>query len=353
MKLISLLTVAGLAVADKAKWESFKTKFGKHYSQVEEVRRYNTFVDNLAFIQQHNADYDAGKISYNVGVNEFADMTQSEFHAYRLAPTMDIENEGVSRKNYQCPETFAAQNSGSNPASVDWTSTSNPKSTVAVTHVKDQGSCGSCWSFGGTGTFEGAYCLAGLADCTSWNGASEQELVDCGTGSNSALGPYYDNACNGGWIDNALYYIQVTGYIDSEDSYPYVSGQTKTGGTCVSDPTNGLTTLSECGATKKNSETDLADALAEVGPIGVAIDASGSGFQLYKSGVYVNTRCSSSRLNHAVLAVGYGTDSDSGYDYYKVKNSWGTGWGDNGFILMRRNYNNMCGTAATPAYAIM
>merc|ERR1711884_293682 len=139
-----------------------------------------------------------------------------------------------------------------NPASVDWRSTQNPKNTVAVTSVKDQGSCGSCWSFGGAAAFESAMCLDGQQDCSTWSGASEQQLVDCGGKDNAALGPYYDMACNGGWIDNALYYIMVTGYIDSEDSYPYVSGQTRTNGPCNANPANALAgSTSTCGATRK------------------------------------------------------------------------------------------------------
>merc|ERR1711997_1013271 len=151
-------------------------------------------------------------------------------------------------------------------------------------------------------------------------------LVDCGGKDNTDLGNYYDMACNGGWIDNALYYVMQTGYIDGYDNYPYVSGSTK------------------------KSESELTSALAQVGAVGIAIDAGGIGFQLYSGGVYVSNTCSSSRLNHAVTAVGYG--NLDGQDYFTVKNSWGTVWGDQGYILMAANRNNQCGVAATPAYAI-
>jgi len=253
------------------------------------------------------------------------------------------------RLNYQCPVAFSSDGS-ENPAEVDWRSTNNPKNTVAVTSVKDQGSCGSCWSFGGAAAFESAMCLDGQQDCTSWSGASEQQLVDCGGKDNAALGPYYDMACNGGWIDNALYYIQQTGFIDGFDNYPYVSGSTKKAGNCVADASNSVGSISNCGATTKNSESELTSALAQVGAVGIAIDAGGIGFQLYSGGVYISSTCSSTRLNHAVTAVGYG--NLSGQDYFTVKNSWGTAWGDNGYILMAANRNNQCGVAATPAYAI-
>merc|ERR1711863_64751 len=161
---------------------------------------------------------------------------------------------------------------------------------------------------------------------------------------------YYDMACNGGWIDNALYYVMQTGYIDGYDNYPYVSGSTKQAGNCVADPANSVGKISNCGATTKNSESELTSALAQVGAMGIAIDAGGIGFQLYSGGVYVSNTCSSSRLNHAVTAVGYG--NLDGQDYFTVKNSWGTVWGDQGYILMAANRNNQCGVAATPAYAI-
>merc|ERR1711997_999652 len=139
-------------------------------------------------------------------------------------------------------------------------------------------------------------------------------LVDCGGKDNTDLGNYYDMACNGGWIDNALYYVMQTGYIDGYDNYPYVSGSTKKAGNCVANPDNSVGSISNCGATTKNSESELTSALAQV------------------------------------AAVGYG--NLDGQDYFTVKNSWGTVWGDQGYILMAANRNNQCGVAATPAYAI-
>jgi len=305
------------------------------------------FKENMAFIERHNMDHAAGRETYTVSMNKFADLSNAEFRKEYLAQTQEAP--GI-RLNYQCPVNFKASGNAL-PDAVDWRSTNNPLNTVAVTSVKDQGSCGSCWSFGGAATFEGAMCASGAQDCTTWQGASEQQLVDCGGKDNSDVGNYYDMACNGGWIDNALYYIMQTGYIDSYTGYPYVSGTTKVAGTCVANPDDSVGTINTCGATQKNSESDLQAALAEQGVCGIAIDAGGLGFQLYSGGVYTSSTCSSSRLNHAVTAVGYGADS-SGTPYWTVKNSWGTAWGDNGYILMRRNYNNMCGVAATPAYAI-
>jgi len=349
MKLIGTgLALFGLAAAHP-EWQNFKKTFNKVYrNPVEESRRLNIFTKNMDFVFNHNARFAAGEETYTVAMNQFTDLTNQEFNTQYLMPYQSVEA-GI-RLNYQCPESFTASGAAL-PDSVDWRSTSNPQSTVAVTAVKDQGSCGSCWSFATTGTFEGQLCLAGSEDCSSWSGASEQQLVDCGGKDNTDLGNYYDMACNGGWIDNGLYYIQQTGYSDSESSYPYVSGTTKKAGTCVATSANSVGSLTTCGATVKNSESDLQGAIAEVGPVGIAIDAGGIGFQMYSGGVYTSNTCSSTHLNHAVLAVGYG--NLDGSDYWTVKNSWGTAWGDQGYILMARNNNNMCGTAATPAYPIL
>merc|ERR1711920_634747 len=349
MKLLGVASALGLAASATVNhdWNSFKARFGKKYATAaEETRRFNIWKENLAFVERHNRDYEAGLETYTVAMNEFADLTNAEFHTRYLAMTQESAQ---IRLNYQCPVNWSDDGSGI-ADSVDWRTTANPQSTVAVTSVKDQGSCGSCWSFGGAAAFESAMCLDGQQDCSSWTGASEQQLVDCGNKDNAALGPYYDMACNGGWIDNALYYIQQTGFIDGFDNYPYVSGSTKKAVNCVADASNSVGSISNCGATTKNSESELTSALAQVGAIGIAIDAGGIGFQLYSGGVYVSSTCSSTRLNHAVTAVGYG--NLSGQDYFTVKNSWGTAWGDNGYILMAANRNNQCGVAATPAYAI-
>merc|ERR1711863_118805 len=349
MKFLGVASALGLAASATVNqdWQSFKAKFGKNYANAaEESRRFAIFKENAAFIARHNADHKIGKESYTVGHNQFSDLTNAEFRVSHLAEMVEAPQ---IRLNYQCPVQFQ-DNGAANPASVDWRSTNNPQGVVAVTSVKDQGSCGSCWSFGGAAAFESAMCTSGQQDCTSWSGASEQQLVDCGGKDNADLGNYYDMACNGGWIDNALYYVMQTGYIDGYDNYPYVSGSTKKAGNCVANPDNSVGSISNCGATTKNSESELTSALAQVGAVGIAIDAGGIGFQLYSGGVYVSSTCSSTRLNHAVTAVGYG--NLSGQDYFTVKNSWGTAWGDNGYILMAANRNNQCGVAATPAYAI-
>merc|ERR1712110_667852 len=328
MKFLGVASALGLAASATVNqdWISYKARFGKTYANAaEESRRFAIFKENAAFIARHNQDHAAGKESYTVGVNQFADLTNAEFRSSHLAEMVEAPQ---IRLNYQCPVAFV-DNGTPNPAEVDWRSTNNPASTQAVTSVKDQGSCGSCWSFGGAAAFESAMCLDGQQDCSSWSGASEQQLVDCGGKDNTALGPYYDMACNGGWIDNALYYIILNGGISNYDSYGYTSGTTQRAGTCNPSGAS-VGTINDCGATVKNSESDLQAAVAEQGVIGIAIDAGGIGFQLLQQQP-IEPRRHLCRLRHRQR-----------YSLLDCQEQLGHRLGDNGYILMHRNYNNMC-----------
>ena len=145
-------------------------------------------------------------------------------------------------------------------------------------------------------------------------------------------------------MDQAFTYIKVNNGIDTEDSYPYkaVDQKCKFSAANVGATDTGFTDV------QSGSEADLVDAIATVGPISVAIDASHSSFQLYKSGIYYEKQCSAQQLDHGVTAVGYGTQNSQ--DFYIVKNSWGTSWGDKGYIMMSRNKKNNCGIATAASY---
>jgi len=205
------------------------------------------------------------------------------------------------------------------PASWDW------RDQGAVTHVKNQEQCGSCWSFSTTGSMEGCH------EITTKNlvSFSEQNLIDCDN---------KDAACNGGLMTTAMDYIISNKGLDTESSYPYTAKK----GTCKYTTANNGGTLSSYQNVKSGDESALQNAVY-LGPTSVAIDASKSSFQTYKSGVYYAPLCSSTNLDHGVLAVGWG--SDSGDDYWIVKNSWGVTWGQEGYIWMARNQNNNCGIA--------
>jgi len=204
----------------------------------------------------------------------------------------------------------------------------------AVTPIKNQGQCGSCWSFSATGSMEGQQFIKK----NTLVSLSEQNLVDCSTAQGN-------DGCNGGLMDQAFQYVISNKGIDTEASYPY----TATGpNTCEYSAQNIGDTISGFQDITSGSESALQTA-SDGQPVSVAIDASNTSFQLYTSGVYYEPACSSSQLDHGVLVVGYGND-DSNTAYWLVKNSWGTDWGMNGFIQMSRNKNNNCGIATMASY---
>lgn len=289
---------------------NFMHEHGKSYASDEFQGRFATFKKNMDFINSHNARGDA---SFKVAINQFADMENSEFAA--MYNGLRVPEGYVHEADF-----VSTQEVKDLPAAWDW------RHEGAVTGVKNQGQCGSCWAFSTTGSTEGCHFLT----TKHMVGLSEQNLVDCSR-------PQGNLGCNGGLMTSAMNYIKIAG-IDTESSYPYTAHD----GTCKFNPANVGSKLSTFTNIQRGSESDLQKALYQ-GPVSVAIDASQSSFQFYHSGVYSDNRCSSSQLDHGVLAVGWG--SAEGKDYWIVKNSWGTSWGNQGYIWMARNSHNMCGIA--------
>jgi cathepsin L len=291
----------------QAAFSLFMHEHHKSYDHEEFGRRYNIFKSNLDFINHHNK---ANK-TFTVGMNKFGDLSLKEFSRIYLG-TKITKVPTHTRKS----PTFRL------PTAVDW------RTKGAVTPIKNQGQCGSCWSFSTTGSVEGCHFLA----TKSLVSLSEQNLVDC----SDAQG---NQGCDGGLMDQAFQYIIATKGIDTEASYPYTAED----GTCSYNAQNSGADISGYTDVNSGDEGDLQAKVAST-PTSVAIDASHNSFQFYTSGVYNEPDCSTSQLDHGVLSVGYDHDSTGG-DYWIVKNSWGTDWGQQGYIWMSRNANNQCGIA--------
>jgi len=278
----------------------------KHYAQADFAGKFAAFKSNMDFVAAWNANPEA----HRVAINEFADLTIEEFVALYTGVRQTVTG-----------WTLQQGSPAAAPTSVDW------RTKGAVTPIKDQGQCGSCWAFSAVGSTEGAHFLAKGALVS----LSEQNLVDCSTAEGN-------QGCNGGLMTQAFDYIIKNKGIDTEASYKYTAQD----GNCKFSSANIGSTLVSYKNVAAGSETDLVAKIVE-GPTSVAIDASHSSFQLYKSGVYYEAQCSATALDHGVLAVGY--DTDASKEYYIVKNSWGTSWGQDGYIWMSRNRNNNCGIA--------
>merc|ERR1712158_87043 len=265
------------------------------------------FMENKQKIAKHNTRFHKGHHNYQLEMNHYGDLLTHEFQGMMNGYRMDLKQNGTGLLG----ATYISPANVQLPKNVDW------RTSGAVTPVKKQGQ-----HFRKTGK------LVSL---------SEQNLVDCST-------RYGNHGCNGGLMDFAFKYIKENGGIDTEESYPY-EGMDDTCRYHRED--RGATDIGFVDIPQGDEEA-LKAALATVGPVSVAIDASQSSFQFYSEGVYDEPNCSPMNLDHGVLAVGYGIEE--GQDYWLVKNSWGTQWGDEGFIKMARNKNNQCGVASAASY---
>jgi cathepsin L len=313
-------------------WGAFKIKHGKQYdNETEERFRMKIFMENSHKVAKHNKLYEQGLVTYKLGLNKYSDLLHHEFVS--ILNGFNKTKTGFLRgSDLEDSVTFIHPAHVTLPDSVDW------RDHGAVTPVKDQGHCGSCWSFSATGSLEGQH----FRKTGNLVSLSEQNLVDCST-------KYGNNGCNGGLMDNAFRYVKDNGGIDTEDSYPYDAEDEK----CHYNPKNKGATDRGFVDIESGNEEKLKAAVATIGPVSIAIDASHETFQLYSEGVYIDPECSSEELDHGVLVVGYGTDEKTGQDYWLVKNSWGSSWGLEGYIKMARNRDNQCGVATQASYPLV
>ena len=284
------------------------------------IDRFSVFKEHTDFILEHNS---IQSNTFRVGHNQFSHLPNEEFILH-----LGLYNNYPIKSNSSY--TYPSGDVGTTMESIDW------RDHNAVTPVKNQGQCGSCWSFSTTGALEGAYAIK-YGKLVAF---SEQELVSCDS---------TDNGCNGGLMDNAFKWIQSHNGLCTESSYPYVSGEVKN--QTVSKCSNRCSPVS--GSTVKSivdvgqDENSLMAALSKQ-PVSIAIEADKLGFQLYRSGIY-SGNCGNN-LDHGVLAVGYGDG------YWLVKNSWGELWGDEGYIKIARGNGKQggeCGILLSASYPIL
>jgi len=290
-------------------------KFNKKYTADELFLRYENFKNKLDLVSEWNQK---PSITFTKGINAYSDMSSAEMKA----KLNGYKPKAASAKKYKMPkDNFDL------PASVDWVKAG------AVTGIKDQGQCGSCWAFSTTGSVEGAVQIS-TGRLTS---LSEQQLMDCST-------PEGNDSCEGGLMDYAFKFIIQNKGICSEADYPYQEKDESCQTTCKS-----VSTISDYADIPSGNETAMGYAVA-VQPLSIAIEADQSVFQDYSSGVLASSECGTN-LDHGVLIVGYGHDNKSGLDYWIVKNSWGTSWGMAGYVWLARGQNE-CGLDIAASYPI-
>ncbi|NP_081620.2 cathepsin L-like 3 precursor [Mus musculus] len=305
-----------------AVWEEWKTKHKKTYNMNDEGQKRAVWENNKKMIDLHNEDYLKGKHGFSLEMNAFGDLTNTEFR--------ELMTGFQGQKTKMMMKVFQEPLLGDVPKSVDW------RDHGYVTPVKDQGSCGSCWAFSAVGSLEGQM----FRKTGKLVPLSVQNLVDCSWSQGN-------QGCDGGLPDLAFQYVKDNGGLDTSVSYPYEA----LNGTCRYNPKNSAATVTGF-VNVQSSEDALMKAVATVGPISVGIDTKHKSFQFYKEGMYYEPDCSSTVLDHAVLVVGYGEESD-GRKYWLVKNSWGRDWGMNGYIKMAKDRNNNCGIASDASYPVV
>ncbi|EDV41724.2 uncharacterized protein Dana_GF17358, isoform A [Drosophila ananassae] len=302
-------------------WSYFKLFNEKKYQdETVDAVRFEIFKENRQYIAQHNRKWENGEVSFRIDINEYADLLNHEFNEMRNGN--DQNGRSIKGSTFIPPMGFTL------PENIDW------RSLGAVTPVKNQKYCDSCWAFAAAGALEGQH----FRHTGNLVSLSEQNLLDCSVSN---------NGCKSGLASRAFLDIKKEGGIATESSYSYEATQK------LCRLNNATFGASDTGFVQLEfgNETQLAIAVATVGPIAVSLDSSSILFHLYHSGIYDNPLCSDTNLIHAALVVGYGTEK--GIDYWLVKNSWGEHWGENGYIKMRRNAGNQCGIATKAVYPLL
>lgn len=285
--------------------------YDKTYETRQVLSKLATFSENLKLILEHNQK----NSSYKLAMNQFGDLTQDEFAA-SLNMKIAEENADLLQGSLNAPKAPSALIS--DEFAVDW-------SKIVKNPVKSQQGCGSCWAFSAVSAVEYRWAIKNhLSEAISF---SEQQVLDC---------DIFELGCSGGLISNALYYIERAGGLCQEKNYPYTAKV----GTCQE---KSCSRVAKPDAVKKvrGTEVDLVKELRR-GPVPVAVAASTASFQFYKSGILDDAECAKSNINHAILAVGYSPAKGGQKAFLKIRNSWGSKWGEDGYIRFAFN-ENVCG----------
>ena len=318
---VSLFTLTKSYEDNNILWKQFKNfqkQFNKVYINLQELEtRFNIFKTNLKNIENHNSHFNR---NFSLGINQFTDLTPDEFKS--------LYTGGYKVGRYTCT-TFTKFDTTNVPDFIDW------RKKNAVTSVKDQGQCGSCWAFSSTGAAEGAWAIktGNLIDL------SEQQLVECATGFQ-----YGSHGCQGGQMEGAFKYLIQNGQCALSE-YPYTSSDQGSCKSCTK-----VAKFDSCSNVKPDDQISLKDAVVQQ-PVSVAIEADTRYFQSYKGGIIDSPSCGTN-LDHGVLIVGYG--EENGIKYWLLKNSWSQSWGEEGYFKILRsdstNDPGICGIAIEPSF---
>lgn len=309
-------------------FNTFVLKHSKLYTTVEEkAKRFEIFIRNALFVKNHNA----ANQSYTLEMNEFSDLTNDEFRnlhftGYRTTDRNLLKAKAAADMDWSLLDVDPS----SLPRTVNWVSRG------CVTQIQDQRQCGACWAFSAAGAIEGSYCIKHRRLVS----LSVQQMVDC-------AGRQGNEGCDGGEMNAAFEYVMDHGGLCAAREYPYIADE----GRCR-DRCEPLVTITGFADVPPRSAKALRASVALRGPTTVAIQADQTPFQFYRSGVFDGT-CGTA-LNHGVLVVGYGTEKDQ--DYWLIKNSWGRGWGDAGYIKISastESTSGKCGILLEPSYAVV
>ncbi|CAF1251730.1 unnamed protein product [Rotaria sordida] len=329
-------------------WSFFKAKYRRFYSSTKEERaRLRVFRDKLKYVLETNLRKAS---TYKLGLNDFSDWTPEEYqrmvHGVKVSSRFrrsliddELDEDSLERSLARFDQRYyyARRDENNNdtsqqPNTFDW------RTKNVVSPIKHQGYCGSCYAFATVAVMESLYAIK--TNSQNVTRFSEQQIVDCSSKGNSGC-------CGGNFEPSVKFLSEKGGKIAIEASYPYAEKLAL----CQKSGTNEI----ELGEIKyeklaRGNEKKLAEAVANYGPIFVAVDASSEDFGTYRKGVLQIDRCHKRRVTHAVVVVGYGYDEEIQKPYWIIKNSWGTGWGENGYLRLIKDAGNMCGVA-TQAYS--